>query len=59
MEQTVDTDEEVSDDLNGLGTDITAEEKIISVILRSHEGVASDYPYCITPRQTVSQNTSF
>ncbi|XP_075444055.1 deleted in lung and esophageal cancer protein 1 isoform X2 [Ascaphus truei] len=27
--------------------------KLISVILRAHEGVASDYPYCITPRQTI------
>uniref|UniRef100_A0A8C5QKX5 DLEC1 cilia and flagella associated protein n=1 Tax=Leptobrachium leishanense TaxID=445787 RepID=A0A8C5QKX5_9ANUR len=29
------------------------ENKLVSVILRSHEGVASDYPYCITPRQTI------
>ncbi|XP_044150166.1 deleted in lung and esophageal cancer protein 1 isoform X2 [Bufo gargarizans] len=49
VEQTEHTDEELSDDLNGLGS----EENLISVILRNHEGVASDYPYCITPRQTI------
>ncbi|KAM4027399.1 deleted in lung and esophageal cancer protein 1 [Anomaloglossus baeobatrachus] len=53
MEQTDHTDEDLSNDLNGLGSETTAEEKLISVILRSHEGVASDYPYCITPRQTI------
>ncbi|XP_053323585.1 deleted in lung and esophageal cancer protein 1 [Spea bombifrons] len=29
------------------------EDKLISVILRPHEGVASDYPYCITPKQII------
>ncbi|XP_069814928.1 deleted in lung and esophageal cancer protein 1 isoform X2 [Dendropsophus ebraccatus] len=53
VEQTEQTDEETSDNLNGLGTEMASEEKLISVILRSHEGVASDYPYCITPRQTI------
>ncbi|XP_056375657.1 deleted in lung and esophageal cancer protein 1 isoform X2 [Hyla sarda] len=51
-EQTEHTDEGVGDDLNGLESE-TPEEKLISVILRSHEGVASDYPYCITPRQMI------
>ncbi|XP_075683446.1 deleted in lung and esophageal cancer protein 1 isoform X2 [Rhinoderma darwinii] len=53
VEQTEHTDEEVSEDLHGLGSEITPEEKLISVILRTHDGVASDYPYCITPRQTI------
>ncbi|CAJ0920509.1 unnamed protein product, partial [Ranitomeya imitator] len=53
LDQTERTEEDSSNDLNGPGSDITAEEKLISVILRSHEGVASDYPYCITPRQTI------
>ncbi|XP_073437582.1 deleted in lung and esophageal cancer protein 1 isoform X2 [Dendrobates tinctorius] len=53
LEQTENTDQDPSNDLNGLGSDITTEEKLISVILRSHEGVASDYPYCITPRQII------
>ncbi|XP_070585983.1 deleted in lung and esophageal cancer protein 1 [Erythrolamprus reginae] len=26
---------------------------IVSVVLRPHEGVPSDYPFCITPKQTV------
>lgn len=26
-------------------------KKLISVILRAHEGVPSDYPFCVTPRQ--------
>ncbi|KAM3927972.1 deleted in lung and esophageal cancer protein 1 [Leptodactylus fuscus] len=53
IEETGHTDEEVSEDLNGLEAEVTPEEKFISVILRDHEGVASDYPYCITPRQTI------
>ncbi|CAH2281942.1 Hypothetical predicted protein [Pelobates cultripes] len=28
-------------------------DKLISIIVRPHEGIASDYPYCITPRQTI------
>ncbi|XP_054847469.1 deleted in lung and esophageal cancer protein 1 [Eublepharis macularius] len=28
-------------------------QKIISVVLRPHEGVPSDYPFCITPKQIV------
>ncbi|KAG9476528.1 hypothetical protein GDO78_003199 [Eleutherodactylus coqui] len=52
-EQTEHVYEEVADGLNGPGSEITQEDKLISVILRSHEGVASDYPYCITPRQTI------
>uniref|UniRef100_H3B754 DLEC1 cilia and flagella associated protein n=1 Tax=Latimeria chalumnae TaxID=7897 RepID=H3B754_LATCH len=31
----------------------TSMKKIITVNLRPHEGIATDYPYCITPRQTV------
>ncbi|XP_069503787.1 deleted in lung and esophageal cancer protein 1 isoform X2 [Ambystoma mexicanum] len=31
----------------------TKNKKLISVILRAHEGVSSDYPFCITPRQIV------
>ncbi|XP_043923496.1 deleted in lung and esophageal cancer protein 1 [Protopterus annectens] len=27
--------------------------KLISVNLKVHEGIASDYPYCVTPEQTV------
>ncbi|XP_072009945.1 deleted in lung and esophageal cancer protein 1 isoform X1 [Engystomops pustulosus] len=46
-------DDDTSDDLNGQRNENTPEEKLISVILRTHEGVASDYPYCITPRQTI------
>ncbi|KAJ7322118.1 hypothetical protein JRQ81_018405, partial [Phrynocephalus forsythii] len=30
-----------------------APKKIISVVLRPHEGVPSDYPFCITPKQVV------
>ncbi|XP_062982585.1 deleted in lung and esophageal cancer protein 1 [Elgaria multicarinata webbii] len=28
-------------------------KKIISVVLRPHEGLPSDYPFCITPKQVV------
>uniref|UniRef100_A0A8D0DPN9 DLEC1 cilia and flagella associated protein n=1 Tax=Salvator merianae TaxID=96440 RepID=A0A8D0DPN9_SALMN len=28
-------------------------KKIISVVIRPHEGVPSDYPFCITPKQVV------
>ncbi|XP_074841264.1 deleted in lung and esophageal cancer protein 1 [Carettochelys insculpta] len=30
-----------------------SQKKIISALIRAHEGVPSDYPYCITPRQIV------
>uniref|UniRef100_A0A7M4E4Z3 DLEC1 cilia and flagella associated protein n=1 Tax=Crocodylus porosus TaxID=8502 RepID=A0A7M4E4Z3_CROPO len=31
----------------------TATKKIISVIIQAHEGVPSDHPFCVTPRQIV------
>ncbi|KYO47006.1 deleted in lung and esophageal cancer protein 1 isoform B [Alligator mississippiensis] len=31
----------------------TAPKKIISVIIQAHEGVPSDHPFCVTPRQIV------
>nr|XP_028605457.1 deleted in lung and esophageal cancer protein 1 isoform X5 [Podarcis muralis] len=31
----------------------TVLKKIISVVIRPHEGVPSDYPFCITPKQVV------
>lgn len=36
---------------------LTAEgnPKIISVMLRPHDGVCSDHPYSITPKQLVSE----
>ncbi|KAM9308186.1 deleted in lung and esophageal cancer protein 1 [Gastrophryne carolinensis] len=52
VEQTIDAHKSVTGshgDREGLSPD----HKLISVILRPHEGVASDYPYCITPRQTI------
>ncbi|KAM5157372.1 deleted in lung and esophageal cancer protein 1 [Mantella aurantiaca] len=45
--------EEVSDNPDDQEREFSPEPKLISVILRPHEGVASDYPYCITPRQTI------
>ncbi|KAM8967173.1 deleted in lung and esophageal cancer protein 1 [Pelodytes ibericus] len=33
--------------------ELTPADKLISVILRTHGGVGSDYPFCITPRQTI------
>ncbi|KAM4705192.1 deleted in lung and esophageal cancer protein 1 [Rhinophrynus dorsalis] len=48
--------EDIEQDDNEDSQDVTVlsdENKLISVILRPHEGVASDYPYCITPRQTI------
>ncbi|KAG8443530.1 hypothetical protein GDO86_012075 [Hymenochirus boettgeri] len=32
---------------------VSNENKLISVIVRPHEGVSADYPYCITPRQMI------
>ncbi|XP_075778976.1 deleted in lung and esophageal cancer protein 1 isoform X2 [Pelodiscus sinensis] len=32
---------------------VNNQQKIISAIIRAHEGVLSDYPYCITPRQII------
>ncbi|XP_068092036.1 deleted in lung and esophageal cancer protein 1 isoform X2 [Hyperolius riggenbachi] len=51
-EQSTEEDEEASGSRDDQ-EELTPEHKLISVILRPHEGVASDYPYCITPRQTV------
>nr|XP_028605453.1 deleted in lung and esophageal cancer protein 1 isoform X1 [Podarcis muralis] len=34
----------------------TVLKKIISVVIRPHEGVPSDYPFCITPKQVMVQN---
>ncbi|XP_063777866.1 deleted in lung and esophageal cancer protein 1 isoform X2 [Pseudophryne corroboree] len=52
-EQIEEADKEVNVNHNDHEKQLTPEEKLISVILRPHEGVASDYPYCITPRQTI------
>uniref|UniRef100_A0A8C0GUZ5 DLEC1 cilia and flagella associated protein n=1 Tax=Chelonoidis abingdonii TaxID=106734 RepID=A0A8C0GUZ5_CHEAB len=32
---------------------VNNQKKIISVLIQAHEGVPSDYPYCITPTQMV------
>ncbi|XP_077347356.1 deleted in lung and esophageal cancer protein 1 [Lithobates pipiens] len=52
MEQITEV-EELSDNYDDQEREFSPEHKLISVILRPHEGVASDYPYCITPRQTI------
>ncbi|XP_018408981.1 PREDICTED: deleted in lung and esophageal cancer protein 1 [Nanorana parkeri] len=52
MEQIAEA-EEVSDNHDDREREFSPEQKLISVVLRPHEGVASDYPYCITPRQTI------
>ncbi|KAM4689079.1 deleted in lung and esophageal cancer protein 1 [Discoglossus pictus] len=49
LNQAEDTEEENNEEIQ----DETPENKLISVILRTHEGVAVDYPYCITPRQMI------
>ncbi|XP_075068288.1 deleted in lung and esophageal cancer protein 1 isoform X2 [Mixophyes fleayi] len=53
IEQSEQADEEVNEGHNDQERELAPEDKLISVILRTHEGVASDYPYCITPRQTI------
>uniref|UniRef100_A0A8D2LHT7 DLEC1 cilia and flagella associated protein n=1 Tax=Varanus komodoensis TaxID=61221 RepID=A0A8D2LHT7_VARKO len=42
--------EEISD---GAFSQSPTSRKIISVVIRPHEGVPSDYPFCITPKQVV------
>uniref|UniRef100_UPI00398F6025 deleted in lung and esophageal cancer protein 1 isoform X2 n=1 Tax=Pristiophorus japonicus TaxID=55135 RepID=UPI00398F6025 len=57
--QTTDCDLEEEDE------DTEEEEKelftnaLISVVLRAHEGIAADYPYYVTPRQTVVPSGGF
>ncbi|XP_053571638.1 LOW QUALITY PROTEIN: deleted in lung and esophageal cancer protein 1 [Bombina bombina] len=48
-----DDEEEESKDESRSESLLSPENKLISVILRTHDGIASDYPYCITPRQTI------
>ncbi|XP_044280926.1 deleted in lung and esophageal cancer protein 1 [Varanus komodoensis] len=43
-------EEEISD---GAFSQSPTSRKIISVVIRPHEGVPSDYPFCITPKQVV------
>ncbi|XP_056594485.1 deleted in lung and esophageal cancer protein 1 isoform X2 [Triplophysa dalaica] len=35
------------------GAPVSSVKKLFSVFLKPHEGSVSDYPYCITPQQTV------
>uniref|UniRef100_A0A1B8YA02 Deleted in lung and esophageal cancer protein 1 n=1 Tax=Xenopus tropicalis TaxID=8364 RepID=A0A1B8YA02_XENTR len=50
LEQT-EAAEQKDEEISPNRTTGTEEKNLISVILRPHEGVPSDFPYCITPRQ--------
>ncbi|XP_067326488.1 deleted in lung and esophageal cancer protein 1 [Anolis sagrei] len=46
-------DEGGSDDDDDTVCHTPIPKQIISVVIRAHEGVPSDYPFCITPKQVV------
>ncbi|XP_063159400.1 deleted in lung and esophageal cancer protein 1 [Candoia aspera] len=50
LEQLFEDDEGSSDDSS---CESLMPEQIVSVVIRPHEGVPSDYPFCITPKQIV------
>ncbi|KAH0627637.1 hypothetical protein JD844_003651 [Phrynosoma platyrhinos] len=50
LEPIFEDDEEGSDDTS---LEPSTPKQIISVVIRAHEGVPSDYPFCITPKQVV------
>ncbi|KAJ6659300.1 hypothetical protein lerEdw1_019171 [Lerista edwardsae] len=51
LDRILEDDESLSDDTVSIPS--FTPRKIISVVIRPHEGVPSDYPFCITPKQIV------